>query len=260
MRTRPLQSVVVIAAALTATPAADEAPRPVDKGLHENVEVNLVILDVQVLDRKGNSVPGLSAEDFDLEVDGRDVPIASFDASCSERAETPAVVFAFDYQHLDEIQRGRALESARRALESRPTGGGEIMAAALTGGLRVEQSFTSDQERIPAALRRMQYDPALFAGNFSHISEDGFVRGMTSLFDVAATVPRPKAILLYSSMRDVPLDEQFRKLAAMAAASRSVIYPVDIRGLDVEILPAQQQAQNPTDSLVRPPKSKTEPG
>jgi hypothetical protein len=93
----------------------------------------------------------------------------------------------------------------------------------------------------------MQYDPSLFAGNFDHMSEEGFVRGMTTLFDVAATIPRPKAVLLYSSMRDVPLDEQFRKLAAMAAASRSVVYPVDVRGLDAESVPAR--AQVGTDSL-----------
>jgi len=81
------------------------------------------------------------------------------------------------------------------------------MAAALTGGLR----------------------------------EDGFMRGMTSLFDVAATNSRPKAILLFSSMQDVPLDEQFRKLAAMVAASRSVVYPIDVRGLDTEGVATQAQ-------------------
>ena len=129
------------------------------------------------------------------------------------------------------------------------------MAAALTGGLRVEQSFTSDQAQIPAALRRMQYDPSLFAGNFSHMSEDGFVRGMTSLFDVAATIPRPKAILLYSTMRDVPLDEQFRKLAATAAASRSVVYPIDVRGLDSESVPRQAQVRADPVVPIRPAAS-----
>ena len=90
----------------------------------------------------------------------------------------------------------------------------------------------------------MQYDPSLFAGNFNHTSEDGFVRSMTSLFDVAATIPRPKAIVLYSSMRDVPLDAQFRKLAATAAASRSVVYPVYVQGLEVEREPQQERGLN----------------
>jgi VWFA-related protein len=254
MNPRLVRPVLALAVTLPMTQAADEASRTVDKGLREHVEVNLVILDVQVLDRKGNPVPGLTAEDFDLSVDHRDVPIGSFDATCAERAETPALVLAFDYQHLDEIQRGRALESARRALASSRADGSEIMAAALTGGLRVEQSFTSDHAQIPAALRRMQYDPTLFAGNFSHMSEDGFVRGMTSLFDVAATIPRPKAILLYSSMRDVPLDEQYRKLAATAAASRSVIYPIDVRGLDPDYENVPTQVRVRRDPVPLGPK------
>ncbi len=232
MRTRLIPSALSLAAALTLTAAADDVARPVDRGLHENVEVNLVILDVQVLDRHGAPVPGLTAADFDLSIDRRHVALQSFDATCAEKAEPPALVFAFDYEHLDEIQRGRALESARKAIESRGPGGSEIMTAALTGGLRVEQSFTRDEARTLAALEGMRYDPSLFAGNFSHLSEAGFVRGLSALFDVAATNPKPKAILFYSAMRDVPLDDEFRNLAAMAAASRSVVYPVDVRGLD----------------------------
>ena len=141
-------------------------------------------------------------------------------------------VLAFDYQHLDPMQRTKAVESARLALERNDVGDAEIMVAALIGGLRVEQSFTTERDRISAVLRRMRNDVTLFAGNFSHMSEKGFVRGLTALFDVAATVARPKAILLYSAMRDVPLEEQFQDLAAMASASRSAIYPVDARGLD----------------------------
>src|SRR5262245_51018193 len=227
---RLFPAALALAATLSTLQAGDE--RPVDKDLHEHVEVNLAIVDVQVLDAKGNTVPGLVADDFQLVVDGRARPIASLDASCEERSERPAIVLVFDYQHLDEIQRGRALESARRALEAEPAGGGQVMVAALTGGLRVEQSFTAERALIPAALGKMRYDVSLFAGNFSHLSENGFVRGMSSLFDVAATLPQPKAVLFYSAMRDVPLDSQFRDLAAMASASRCVVFPVDVRGLD----------------------------
>ena len=227
---RLLPSALPLAVALSTMQAAVE--RPLDKGLHENVEVNLAIVDVQVLDTKGNTVSGLVASDFQLSVDHRAQPIASFDASCTERAEKPAIVLVFDYQHLDEVQRGRAIESARHTLEAEPAGGGQVMVAAMTGGLRIEQPFTSERALIPAALEKMEYDVSLFAGNFSHMSENGFVRGMTSLFDVAGTLPQPKAVLFYSAMRDVPLDGQFQELAAMASASRCVIYPVDVRGLE----------------------------
>jgi VWFA-related protein len=220
-----------------------DGERPVDKGLREHVEVNLAIVDVQVLDAKGHAVPGLAANDFELVVDHRVRPIVSFDVSCGESAhssgassaESPALVLAFDYQHLNGIQRGAALESARRAIAAAGPDG-EVMVAALTGGLRVEQPFTSDVARVPAALRKMQYDVSLFAGNFSHLTEDGFVRGLTALFDVAATLPKPKAVLFFSAMGDVPLDSQFKDLAAKASASRSVVYPIDVRGLDTELI------------------------
>jgi len=213
---------LVLSAALAAEPPAIE----------ERVEVQLLLLDIQVLDHKGDPVPGLTAKDFDVSLGGRTMPLASFDELCSASSQKPAVVFAFDYQHLDQAQRSRALLSARRALAQEGLGDLELMVVALTGELRVEQPFTTDLSRIPAALERMDEDLSLRAGNFAHTSDDGFVRGLTALFDVVATAPRPKAILLYSAMHDVPLDQQFRDLAAMAAASRSVIYAVDVRGLD----------------------------
>jgi len=79
----------------------DGPPTPIPSGLVENVEVKLVILDVQVLDRRGRPVPGLGRDDFDVWIDGgRPVPVATFDAACSDAAEKPVVVLAFDYQHL----------------------------------------------------------------------------------------------------------------------------------------------------------------
>ncbi len=53
---------------------------------------------------------------------------------------------------------------------------------------------------------------------------------MTTLFDVLGTVPGPKAVVLFSGMKDVPLDTQFAQLAAVASTSRCSIYAVDPRG------------------------------
>ncbi len=106
------------------------------------------------------------------------------------------------------------------------------MVAALTGGLRIEQPFTTDARKVLASLKRMQKDISLWNGNFSHTNEFGFVRGVESLFDVLATaVVGPKAVVLYSAMQDVPLDNQFERIAAIAAASRCALYTVDPYGL-----------------------------
>lgn len=222
---------VFLTAGLAANHATVEPPRKVNRGLTESIEVSLVIIDVQVLDRKGNPVRGLAAKDFDVAVDGRTVPIVSFDAACSELSEKPDLVLVFDYQHLGHIQRARAIDSAQRALDHSPVRDMQVMVAALTGGLRVVQAFTGNRDQISSVLFGMRDDPTLFAGTFSHTNENGFVRGMSSLFDVVATVPRPKAILLYSAMADLPFDSQFQDLAAMAATARSVIFPVDVEGM-----------------------------
>src|SRR5262249_14288191 len=118
-------------------------------------------------------------------------------------------------------------------------------------------------DRTYAALQHMQNDATLFGGNFAHSSDDGFVRGLTSLFDVVGTIPKPKAIVLFSGMRDVPYEEDFRNLAALAAASRSVVYPVDIQGLDatdVMVDPSWvrkdvgDRTQNASERLVEGPR------
>jgi len=107
-----------------------------------------------------------------------------------------------------------------------------VMVAALTGGLRIEQPFTTDAAEVLASLKRMQKDISLWNGNFGHANEFGFVRSVTSLFDVVAAASKgPKAMVLYSAMQDVPLDYQFEQIAALAAASRCAVYSVDPYGL-----------------------------
>ena len=110
----------------------------------------------------------------------------------------------------------------------------------------VEKGRACPQEtkrRILSALGRMQTDTTLFAANFAHMNESGFMRGLTSLFDVLGAFPGPKAVILFSAMQDVPLEDQFGQLAALAAASRSSIYPVDVRGLLAERPPDAPLAQ-----------------
>lgn len=76
MRTLPL-SILAVAAAAT---AASALPVQVDISRTFPAEVDLVIVDLVVLDKEGQSVPGLDADDFTIEEDGRAQDIASFEA------------------------------------------------------------------------------------------------------------------------------------------------------------------------------------
>jgi len=242
---------MLAALAMPPVSIAEETTNPVDVGLQEEIRVRMTVIDVVVLDRKGRTVPGLTAADFEIVVRGDEIPVASLDVDCpgggsvdptgayraADRQRQPAppgarkIVLALDYLHLDQLQRTAVLERAKTMVEEGATADDEIMVVALTGGLRVEQPFSSDRHRTLSTLRRMEYDITLWNGNFDHQSETGFLDGMAAMFDVLGEIPGAKAAVIFSAMEDVPLDSQFRQIAAMAAGSRCSVYPVDARGL-----------------------------
>jgi VWFA-related protein len=251
---KPLSAAIGIVAALVFVPASigEESKDPVDLGLHEDIKVRMAVVDLVVLDKAGRTVPGLTADDFEITVHGREIPVASLDVDCpgGGAAEPIAafrtnarvghappqgarkIVLALDYLHLDQMQRMAVLERAKEMVEDGATADDQIMVVALTGGLRVEQPFDADRKRTLNTLHRMEYDITLWNGNFYHLTESGFMDGMNAMFDVLGEIPGPKAAVLFSAMGDVPLDSQFRQIAALAAGSRCAIYPVDARGLD----------------------------
>jgi VWFA-related protein len=230
---------------------AQQSQEPIDLGTEERTTVRLVLIDTVVIDEQGRTVADLTIDDFVVRALGRPVEIDTLDVDCSAGAlPEPSVVgrnkqreslpptdgtrriaMVFDYLHFSRGEREEALRQARELLEGGGTGSDEVMLAALTGGLRVEQPFTEDRGALLDSLRRMQYDVTLWNGYFTHVNEFGFIDGLTGLFDVLGTVPGPKAVVLFSGMLDVPLELQFQQLAAVATVSRCSVYPVDVRGL-----------------------------
>ena len=219
-----------------------------------------MLLDTVVVDRAGGTVDGLGVDDFELFVDGELRMIDTFDLTCSGAGEDPRgtmrthrravpampsggrrIALMFDYLHLHGLERAEVLDHAMRLVKDGGTEGDEIMVAALAGGLRIEQPFTTDTEVTLETLKRMQYDITLWNGNFGHLTERGWVDGMTAMLYVLGEIEGRKAMVLYSTMQDVPLESEFRRLAAAAAASRCTIYPVNAYGL----LPATDPRLDP---------------
>jgi len=228
-----------------------QAVSPIEVDKIEEEKVRLLLMDLVVVDKKGRTVPDLTADDFEIVVRSRKRPIDTLDVDCpagaaedpravrhpSRREAPPApettrrIVLALDYLHMSQMQRVEVLDYAKDLVKEGVSGNDEILVAALTGGLRIEQPFTSDHEQTLKTLHRMQYDISLWNGNFWHMSEIGYVSGVTALLDVLGTVPGSKAIVLFSAMTDVPMDLEFQEIAAIASASRCSIYPVDAWGL-----------------------------
>ena len=232
----------ILFAAILAVPALGSDEPPIESGLVEDVEVGLIILDVVVLDWKDKPVAGLRPEDFAVEVDLRPVPIVSVDSTCGSSLQSPNVVLAFDYQHLDPLQRSRILEWVRSAVARGATRSSEVMVVALTGSLRIEQPLSRDLDRLQSTLARMQTDPTLAGATFPHPNQDGFVQGLSSLYDVAGTFSGPTAVILYSSMAvgNLTEDDQYRDLAAQAAAARCSLYPMSVAGLTTGVSTMQR--------------------
>jgi len=233
-----------------AAEVAQQPATPIPIDLVEQENVRLIVLDVLVVDSKDRTVPGLSIDDFEIVVDSRPIQPDTLDVRCDRQLgdaravnrarnrETPAqsgdggkIVLAFDYLHLNQLQRVEVLEQARELVRHGGMNGEEVMLAALNGGLRIEQTFSSDKDRVHESLHRMQHDITLWEPDFFHLSETGWMAGMTALFDVLGTVPGPKKVVFYSAMTDTPLDLEFRQIAAQAAVSRCSVYPVDAAGL-----------------------------
>jgi len=239
------------------TPAiSQESADPLDIQNQEEVEVELVLIDALVLDRQGRTVPGLTANDFEVIVDQEIRPINTLDESCDAgasddprgvrdpkkrpRIEAPStgrkIVLVFDYLHLDPFSREDALRSARDMLKDRSVEGEDMMVVVLNGGIRIEQSFTEDTSLVTDALQRMQNDISLWGGRYDHITEEPFFRGLQLLVDVLGTIDGSKALVLYSNNPSAADegDPSFMELAASAAGSRCSVYPVHSAGLKVD--------------------------
>jgi VWFA-related protein len=232
--------------------ATAEGVDPLPSGLEEEVGVRLVLIDAVVVDRAGRTVPDLTRDDFEIIIDGKPVDVDTLDASCAGPMDDPQqvrraikrphlptsgtirrIVIVLDYLHLGLIARADVLQRAREMVRHGMTGNDEVMVAAIAGGLRVEQTFTSDRQRVEDVLERMEYDISLWNGNFTHLTERPFFDSMDALFKVLGSVPGHKGIVMYSNSRarSDENDLMFASLAASASASRCSIYPVHAAGL-----------------------------
>ena len=108
-----------------------------------------------------------------------------------------------------------------------------MLIAALTGGMRIEQNFTSDTDTLTRTLERMQYDISLWEPSFAHLTDGSFFGGMQALLDVLGTIPGSKAMVLFSNNPGTTdtYDQEFAQLAASSSIARCSIYPVHTMGL-----------------------------
>jgi VWFA-related protein len=253
------RAVTVLLVAFLSSVGLSHAAQPteaVDPAIQEHVRVRLLTVDALVIDAEGRTVPGLTQQDFQLDLGGKMRPIETFDVACpigaaedpknvDSTAQLPPpigpglerrVILAFDYYFLPITDRAPVLAAAAEMLRASKTPEEEVMIAALAYGVRIEQRFTSDLRQLVATLDRMEHDVTLWAKEFA-VGASGreYLTDLATLMDVASSYGDAKAVVLFSEVRGFSQtnDLWFNDVTMRAASARAAIYPSYAGGLDV---------------------------
>jgi VWFA-related protein len=246
----PVLFFLSLLAAPVALLAQDAPSEPKDSGVKEDVTVTLVQVDAVVMNKKGQTVPDLTKDDFELSIGDDALEVSTMDVFCPIGAtddplpikdkQAPAmigpgvkrkIVMAFDYYFLEPTVRAPMLEAAAAMIDSFKPDEEEVMIVALAWGVRVEQRFTSDKRQLLATLQRMEHDKTLWAFEFT-LGTTGkeYWTDLMTLMDVLEGHDGAKGVVLFSQAKAVSsssVDVWYNQVAMHAAASRSVIYPSD---------------------------------
>lgn len=156
------------------------------------IQRNEVLVDVRVVDRKGNPVTDLKADDFKVYEDGVLQKVNSFDLENIQKLETASevngkapvinlatlprttpqstlkqlvqnhrlIVLFFDLSSMQIDDLMRALKSAQSFIQTQMTPADLIAVVTYTSDLRVIQDFTNDRDVLDKAIKGIEIGPA----------------------------------------------------------------------------------------------------
>lgn len=166
----PSFRLLSLLALLLALPAAAQT-------LSESVEVHVMELEAVVLGADGKPVDGLTADDFEVRVDGKPASVTNFFAvrrgaivdeapvSPGPAVSAPApvviptrLVIFLDYRHLHQRTLGRAADAVRRFVDESMDATTTATLVRWNGSLSTLVPHTRDRERLERELSRMAKD------------------------------------------------------------------------------------------------------
>jgi VWFA-related protein len=134
------------------------------------VETSLVVNEVLVLDQRGQSVPGLTKNDFVVTEDGKRQPIGTF--SMGDNSPVPrSIVLIIDYSCSELSFLDASLAAAKDLVERLDA---RDRMAIVTDDIELLVDFTSDKHKLKRGLDRVKgrtvFDPGRFAAGLpTHI-------------------------------------------------------------------------------------------
>jgi len=218
----------ILLAAATAFPLAAQSKQsePELPRLIENIDVRVINVDVVVTDKRGNPIPGLKQEDFEIFENGAPKPISNFfevaggrpkiDASevggnVSEPATTTKeeipdnmkrrIIFYVDNLSLSPFNRNRVFEQTKGFVKQVMRPGDEAMIATYNRSMKVRVPFTRDPAQIESILDSLAKESGLGIANKSERkSTEDRIRDANS-YDEAVGIARQYASSIEHDLR-----------------------------------------------------------
>jgi VWFA-related protein len=262
------------------------------------VNSELVLVNVVARDKKGNLVRDLKREDFSLFEDNKEQRISTFDFENVDQLQTAGaadatvsataaqgsllrttdqgtlkardrrlMVLFFDFSAMEPEEIDRAVDAAKKFIQTKMLPADLIAVVTLTTNLQVNLDFTDDHAKLQAVLSGFSsgsgqgFDNGLegtaegaaeTGGSFTPddtdyntFSADRKLIALQSVMKTLGVIPQKKSIIFFSNgITQQGVDNQSALRAATASAVKAnvSIYPIDIRGL--QALPPGGEAQS----------------
>ena len=267
----------VAVAILVASPGirAQQPPR-----FGERVDVARIIIDARVLDDRGNPVPGLTADDFKVKINGKivrvetatwvggrdnDLVAAPVSTPLGEAgaAVTPGRLIVFLFQK--DLEPSRIVGLMRMLLKSRNlletlTPNDRVAILSFDSHLKIWTDFTNDRERLNRVLAHgllFERPPAVSAASTPSLVERldpdkgrrvyGFERALELIGEALEPLPGSKSLVLVGhgfgrfSRSGVAMEDDYGPARRALVTSRTSVFSLDVTDADYHSLEAGLQ-------------------
>lgn len=295
-----IAALSALAAQMPLAALAQQQTAPLQTTPAIRATTEIVLVNVVARDKKGNLVRDLKQQDFTVLEDGQKQQVSSFDfenidelalaqqsmATANGTAGPAAaggappaaqhaddardrrlILLFFDFSAMDPEQVDRAVDAAKKYVNTKMQSADLIAIVSLTTNMRLDLDFTDDKNRILSLLSAYNsssgqgFDSGA-AGNaeggaetggsftpddtdYNTFSADRKLLALQSLIQSVAKLPQKKSLIYFSngiSQSGVDNQSALRAATATAVKANVAIYPLDVRGL--QALPGGGEAQN----------------
>jgi VWFA-related protein len=287
-------AALLFSSAIAQTPAQQPQSTKENPGLYKmRIESELVLVNVVARDKQGKPITDLKQSDFTLLEDGKPQKISSFDfenldtkplfASAGPAQQTtsgpvtPAkpiltakdadqalsnkrvIVLFFDLSSMAPDETERAIQAARKYVQTKMTSADLIAIVTLASSLRLDQDFTGDQAQLLRVLNRFSHSEGQGMDNGSTGDADGIeesgnaytpdeteynqfntdrkLQALQSISQILGKFNQKKSLIYFSSgVTQTGIENQAALRGAINTAVKAnvAIYTLDARGLEAQ--------------------------